>query len=58
MLDNVAYLGPDPNRPSRGGKYKGEIGERQLAFGGSLRVEIRAQRDVHADYDQFVPASV
>jgi len=32
MLDNVAYLGPDSSRPGRGGKYKGEIGERQLAF--------------------------
>ena len=33
MLDNVAYLGPDPSRPAdRGGKYIGEFGKRQLAF--------------------------
>jgi hypothetical protein len=29
MLDNVAYLGPDPSQPGGSGKYKGEIGERQ-----------------------------
>lgn len=39
MLDNVAYLGPDPSRPSRSGKYKGEIGERQLAFMANLLKE-------------------
>jgi hypothetical protein len=39
MLDNVAYLGPDPSRPGRGGKYKGEIGERQLAFVANLLKE-------------------
>jgi 3',5'-cyclic AMP phosphodiesterase CpdA len=33
MLDNVAYLGPDPSRPvDRGGPYIGKFGERQLAF--------------------------
>jgi C terminal of Calcineurin-like phosphoesterase/N terminal of Calcineurin-like phosphoesterase len=33
MLDNVAYLGPDPSRPAeRGGKYIGEFGSRQLTF--------------------------
>jgi hypothetical protein len=39
MLDNVAYLGPDTSRPSSGGKYKGEIGERQLAFMANLLKE-------------------
>jgi hypothetical protein len=32
MLDNVDYLGPDPSRGSRGGKYEGRLGARQLAF--------------------------
>ncbi len=32
MLDNVAYLGSDESRPDRGGKYVGELGQRQLAF--------------------------
>jgi 3',5'-cyclic AMP phosphodiesterase CpdA len=32
MLDNVDYLGPDPGRPNRGGKYVGRLGERQLLF--------------------------
>jgi len=36
MLDNVAYLGPDPSQPNRGGKYRGQLGENQLAFIANL----------------------
>jgi len=36
MLDNVAYLGPDSSRPNQGGKYIGQLGERQLAFMANL----------------------
>jgi hypothetical protein len=32
VLDNVAYLGPDPSRPLGAGKYRGRFGPRQLAF--------------------------
>ncbi len=32
MLDNVEYLGADPTQPRSRGKYRGRIGERQLAF--------------------------
>lgn len=32
MLDNVDYLGADPAKPHRGGKYRGFFGERQRAF--------------------------
>jgi len=32
MLDNVNYLGFDPNKPRGGGAFEGRIGERQLAF--------------------------
>jgi hypothetical protein len=39
MLDNVDYLGFDPNLPYRGGKYVGRIGERQLAFIGNVLKE-------------------
>jgi hypothetical protein len=36
MLDNVDYLGADPTKPNRNGKYQGRIGERQLAFVAAL----------------------
>jgi hypothetical protein len=36
MLDNVAYLGPDAKQPNQGGKYMGQLGERQLAFIANL----------------------
>ncbi|MCL2452159.1 MAG: calcineurin-like phosphoesterase C-terminal domain-containing protein [Alphaproteobacteria bacterium] len=32
MLDNVDYLGPDPSKPRQSGKYRGFLGEKQLAF--------------------------
>ena len=32
MLDNVEYLGADPAKPRRAGKYRGVFGEHQLAF--------------------------
>jgi len=32
LLDNVDYLGTDPNKPNGFGKYRGYFGERQLGF--------------------------
>ncbi len=49
MLDNVAYLGPDPSRPAdRGGKYMGEFGSRQLAFVENVLKETAKDRLVVA----------
>jgi len=48
MLDNVEYLGTDPNRPRRNGKYQGRIGERQRAFIASVLAETPADRLVVA----------
>jgi len=48
MLDNVEYLGTDPNRPHRDGKYQGHIGERQLAFIANVLAEQPADRLVVA----------
>jgi hypothetical protein len=44
MLDNVEYLGTDPTRPHRDGKYQGRIGERQRAFIANLLAEQPADR--------------
>jgi hypothetical protein len=32
LLDNVEYLGTDPEKPLAAGKYRGRFGSRQLAF--------------------------
>ncbi len=40
MLDNVRYLGPDPAKPGQLGKYRGEVGEEQLAFVRNLLAEV------------------
>jgi C terminal of Calcineurin-like phosphoesterase/N terminal of Calcineurin-like phosphoesterase/Calcineurin-like phosphoesterase/TAT (twin-arginine translocation) pathway signal sequence len=48
MLDNVEYLGTDPTRPRRDGKYEGRIGERQRAFIANLLAEQPADRLVVA----------
>jgi hypothetical protein len=44
MLDNVEYLGTDPKRPRRDGKYQGRIGERQRAFIANVLGETPADR--------------
>jgi len=44
MLDNVEYLGTDPTRPRRDGKYQGHIGERQRAFIANVLAEQPADR--------------
>jgi 3',5'-cyclic AMP phosphodiesterase CpdA len=44
MLDNVEYLGTDPTRPHRDGKYQGRIGERQRAFIANVLAEQPADR--------------
>jgi hypothetical protein len=44
MLDNVEYLGTDPTRPRRDGKYQGRIGERQRAFVANVLAEQPADR--------------
>jgi hypothetical protein len=44
MLDNVDYLGPDPAKPRRSGKYRGFFGERQLAFAANLLRETPNRR--------------
>jgi len=48
MLDNVEYLGTDPTRPRRDGKYQGRIGERQRAFIANVLAEQPADRLVVA----------
>jgi len=48
MLDNVEYLGTDPKRPRKDGKYQGRLGERQLAFIGNVLKETPADRLVVA----------
>jgi 3',5'-cyclic AMP phosphodiesterase CpdA len=44
MLDNVNYLGSDPTKPRRGGKYEGRFGERQLAFIAAVLEQTPADR--------------
>jgi len=44
MLDNVEYLGTDPKRPHRDGKYQGRIGERGRAFIANVLAEQPADR--------------
>ena len=44
MLDNVDYLGPDPERPGKPGKYRGFISADQLAFVAALLKETPANR--------------
>jgi 3',5'-cyclic AMP phosphodiesterase CpdA len=44
MLDNVDYLGTEPKRPRKDGKYQGRIGERQLAFIANVLKETPADR--------------
>lgn len=48
MLDNVEYLGADPTKPRRAGKYRGFFGERQLAFIANVLKETPATRLVAA----------
>ncbi len=48
MLDNVDYLGADPTKPHRAGKYRGFFGERQLAFVANVLKETPAARLVAA----------
>lgn len=48
MLDNVDYLGPDPSKPRMAGKYRGRIGERQLAFIANVLKETPTDRLVLA----------
>ncbi len=44
MLDNVDYLGPDPAKPGKAGKYRGFIAADQLAFVAALLRETPADR--------------
>ena len=48
MLDNVDYLGADPAKPRRSGKYSGFFGERQLAFVANVLKETDSTRLVAA----------
>jgi hypothetical protein len=48
MLDNVEYLGTDPAKPRRAGKYRGFFGERQLAFAANALRETPSTRLVVA----------
>jgi hypothetical protein len=48
MLDNVDYLGPDPAKPRRAGKYRGFFGERQLDFVANVLKETESTRLVAA----------
>ena len=48
MLDNVEYLGADPTKPRRAGKFRGFFGERQLAFVANVLKETPAPRLVAA----------
>ena len=48
MLDDVEYLGADPLKPRRAGKYRGFFGERQLAFVENVLRETPATRLVAA----------
>ena len=48
MLDNVDYLGADPSKPHRAGKYRGFFGERQLAFVANVLKQTPAARLVAA----------
>ena len=44
MLDNVDYLGPDPTKPNKAGKYRGFISADQLAFVAALLKETPSDR--------------
>jgi hypothetical protein len=44
MLDNVDYLGPDPAKPGRSGKYRGFFSADQLTFVAALLKETPADR--------------
>ena len=48
MLDNVDYLGADPAKPGRSGKFRGFFGERQLAFMANVLKETDSTRLVAA----------
>jgi hypothetical protein len=48
MLDNVDYLGADPAKPRRSGKYRGFFGERQLDFVANVLRETDRTRLVAA----------
>jgi C terminal of Calcineurin-like phosphoesterase len=48
MLDNVDYLGADPTKPRRAGKYRGFFGERQLDFVANVLKETENTRLVAA----------
>jgi N terminal of Calcineurin-like phosphoesterase len=48
MLDNVDYLGADPAKPRRAGKYRGFFGERQLDFVANVLKETETTRLVAA----------
>ena len=44
MLDNVDYLGPDPAKPGKSGKYRGFLGADTLAFVAALLKETPPER--------------
>jgi hypothetical protein len=44
MLDNVDYLGADPNKANKSGKYHGRIGEQQLTFVSNVLAETPTDR--------------
>ena len=44
MLDNVDYLGADPEKPGKSGKYRGFVSADQLAFVGNLLKETPPDR--------------
>lgn len=48
MLDNVDYLGADPAKPRKAGRYRGFFGERQLAFAANVLKKTPASRLVAA----------
>jgi hypothetical protein len=48
MLDNVDYLGADPQKPRRAGKYRGLFGGRQLDFVASVLKETPETRLIAA----------
>jgi hypothetical protein len=48
MLDDIDYLGADPTKLRRGGKYRGYLGERQLAFVANVLKETPDTRRVVA----------
>lgn len=44
MLDNVDYLGADPNKSNKSGRYRGRIGDQQLTFVANLLAGVPPDR--------------